>query len=291
MPRHGAADALRRSSHGGNGLSRAAGWPDCASGASSFLRSLLEAIGLRGPLLPPCYVDGLSGAAAVSSLWGQLFLVKASRRCCCCCCCRCCCLPLGLCFRDLPSPCTRPARAAPAPCAFGCMQCMGTCPPSQPPRQPRRSSLGPRALWLALQAMFVFEDAPAHATRTRATTRSSRAGRDKGGAVAGADAQGQPSRPSPPRRVSSSIDLPSTPAASLEHLHALTSPCAHYSACPLRARPRFRPPQLLSPRVASLLVAAMGLALAATGFLLLLAIEDLPNTATRWDDSRGQDRC
>ncbi|GFR51673.1 hypothetical protein Agub_g14115, partial [Astrephomene gubernaculifera] len=41
------------------------------------VRSFMSMLGLRRPLIPLTHIDVASGAAAVSSLWGELFLLKA----------------------------------------------------------------------------------------------------------------------------------------------------------------------------------------------------------------------
>lgn len=45
--------------------------------AAGVLHDLLDVFRLRKPLIPLTHVDAASGAAAVSGLWGELFMLKA----------------------------------------------------------------------------------------------------------------------------------------------------------------------------------------------------------------------
>ncbi|GLC40901.1 hypothetical protein PLESTM_001123800 [Pleodorina starrii] len=47
------------------------------SAAAGIRSALLRILGLRKPLIPLTHVDAASGAAAVSGLWGELFMLKA----------------------------------------------------------------------------------------------------------------------------------------------------------------------------------------------------------------------
>jgi hypothetical protein len=58
-------------------LSLLAGSDGRGSRANGIQSALLGFLGLRKPLIPLTHVDAASGAAAVSGLWGELFMLKA----------------------------------------------------------------------------------------------------------------------------------------------------------------------------------------------------------------------
>ncbi|PNH06876.1 hypothetical protein TSOC_006723 [Tetrabaena socialis] len=178
-------------------------------------------LGVPLPLIPSSHLEAAAGAAAVSSLWGAMFMFKA------------------LLVHDGSSKAARRGGVDPA-------------------AAPRAGEQGGEELRGA---------AGACEPGRRAAPGSGEQGL-RGQEARGQRGPGQPLQPQlPPRLASLLVSLMGMLLAATGFVLLLAL--------------EHMPDTALPPRLASLLVSLMGMLLAATGFVLLLALEHMPDTASR----------